>query len=238
MATSGENSLNVVHQHQTFQDFIEKWTAQLRNFLGDLVATIRDASADNTGLIKRVMDHYEEYFQVKSYWVKQDVLQMFNPTWATPLEYAFSWIAGWRPLLAIHLLYTLAGFQLDDLVTEHGLEVPTDWLTLSPVQVARVGELHSRIVEEEKVISEEKESVVRIVELNEERVDAVFREKEEGLERVVRRADELRLSTFKEIVEVLMPSQGVRFLVAAVEFQFGLHDWGRRMEANMAGGGV
>lgn len=188
MATSGEkSSMDIVPQHETFQDFIEKWTAQQRNFQVELVAAIRDASADHAGLVKRVMDHYEEYFQVKSYWLKRDVLQMFNPaTWASPLERAFSWIAGWRPILAIHLLFTLSGFQLDDLVTQHGLEVPTDSLSLSPVQVAMVEELRRRVVEEEKVISEEKESVEGVVELDEERVDEDFRNKEEGFERVVR----------------------------------------------------
>lgn len=232
MATSGEkSSIDVVPQHETFQDFVEKWTAQLRNFDAELVAATRDASADHTGLIKRVIDHYEEYFQVKSYWIKQDVLQLFYPTWASPLERSLSWMAGWRPMLAIHLLFTLAGFQLDDLVKEHGLNVPTDLLALSPVQVAMVGELHQRVVEEEKVISEEKDSVESV-----ERVFDFSDQKEEGFQRVVRHADELRMSTLKEIVKIVTPSQGVKFLVAAVEFQLGLDDWNRRIEANQARG--
>ncbi|KAK1392084.1 Transcription factor TGA2 [Heracleum sosnowskyi] len=236
MATSGQSSMDVVPQSGTFQNFLEKWTAQLRNDRVDLVSAIPDVSADHTGLIKRVMDHYEEYFRVKSYWAKQDVLLMFNPTWTSPLERAFSWIAGWRPILAIHLLYTLSGFQLGDLINEHGLNVPTDLIALSPVQVAQMDELHRRTVEEEKEISEEKGNVDMIVELDEERIESAFRKKEEGLERVLRQADELRLRTLKGIVEIVTPSQGVKFLVAAVDFQLGLHDWGRQMEGNQPGG--
>lgn len=44
------------------------------------------------------------------------------------------------------------------------------------------------------------------------------------------------MRTLKGIVEIVTPSQGVKFLVVAVEFLLGVRDWGRQMEGVQARG--
>lgn len=43
---------------------------------------------------------------------------------------------------------------------------------------------------------------------------------------VLKKADELRLTTVRKVVELLTPQQAVEFLIAAAELQFGVHGWG------------
>lgn len=50
--------------------------------------------------------------------------------------------------------------------------------------------------------------------------------KMERLGRVLEKADDLRLRTVRNVVEMLTPQQAVQFLIAAAELQFGVHIWG------------
>lgn len=55
--------------------------------------------------------------------------------------------------------------------------------------------------------------------------------KKEGLEKVLQRADELRLRTLKEVLGILTPMQAVHFLIAAAELHQRIHDWGKQRDA-------
>lgn len=48
----------------------------------------------------------------------------------------------------------------------------------------------------------------------------------ERLARVVEKADDLRLRTIGNVVELLTPQQAVQFLIAAAQLQFGVRGWG------------
>ncbi|KAK6128395.1 hypothetical protein DH2020_037871 [Rehmannia glutinosa] len=67
--------------------------------------------------------------------------------------------------------------------------------------------------------------------VEDERVEATLGPKEEGLAEVLQSADDLRLKTLKEVVNILSPIQGVYFLIAAAELHLRLHEWGRKRDA-------
>ncbi|KAL9158705.1 hypothetical protein ABFS82_08G087000 [Erythranthe guttata] len=193
---------------------------------------------------------------------------MFNPSWRSSLEDAFLWIGGWRPSMAFHLLYSKSGLQLearaiDDLIL--GL-TNGDLSDLSTGQLGRVDALQKVTLREEKEITEKlaklQETVAdsSMVELShavseliqeeagdrvaeqEGRVEAALAPKEEGLVGVLEKADELRMKTLKGVIDILSPTQGVHFLIAAAELHLRVHDWGKKRDARHhqadSGGGV
>ncbi|KAK1361387.1 DOG1 domain-containing protein [Heracleum sosnowskyi] len=236
------------HNASNFQDFYQRWTAQQKHHLDDLVAASQSPQRSQNpsylrDLVKRVVNHYEEYYRNKSHWAKQDVIRMLSPTWTTPLEQAFFWIGGWRPTMAIHLLYSKSGLQLQERIADVAMGLATgDLADLNASQIDQVDKLQRRTTVEEREISEkmakqqgnmaDSDMVELAHELddNGEKVELVLRQKEEGLERVLRRADELRLRTLKGVINILTPSQSLHFLVAAAELHLRLHDWGKERE--------
>ncbi|KAL6551915.1 hypothetical protein OROGR_008069 [Orobanche gracilis] len=207
-------------------------------------------------LVERVVHHYESYYDEKSSYVKYHALSMFNPSWLSTLEDAFLWIGGWRPNMAFHLLYAKLGLQLEARLDEviRGL-VKGDLAELSPGQMERVDKLQMEILKEEKEITEklarqqEKVADASMVELShavsemvskgaeadravaEGRVDSVLAPKVEGMVRILHMADELRLKTLKKVIGILLPSQGVYFLIAAAQLHLRVHEWGTKKDA-------
>lgn len=129
-----------------------------------------------------------------------------------------------------------------------------DLADISPEQLSRVDELQRRTIREEKEISEEMArcqetlagpdmvelsnmvseqlvtSIVDDVE-EEDRVESALKPKEKGLEEVLKRADELRLRTLKDLVDLLTPIQAVHFLIAAAQLHLKIHEWGKKRDA-------
>lgn len=241
----------ITQTKENFHDYFEKWVKvqkqhleELNEALSYLLTSTAETSLSNLGaLIKRVVDHYEEYYKVKSRCAKEDVLLMLSPTWTTSLEDAFLWIGGWRPTMAIHLLYSKSGLQLEVRLTELTRDLPAmDLADLGPSQLIRVDQLQSKIVKEEREIGEkmakhqskvaDPDMVGLAHELFEDevRVDAALKDKEDGLEKILKRADDLRLRTLKGVVDILSPSQALHFLIAAAELHLRLHYWGEKRE--------
>ncbi|KAK9266215.1 hypothetical protein L1049_012418 [Liquidambar formosana] len=221
-------------------------------------------------LIHRVIHHYEDYYRAKSTWAKHDVLAMLCPSWRSSLEDAFLWIGGWRPTMAFHLLYSKSGLQLEDRLADLICGLSTgDLADLSPTQLAQADELQRRTVREEKELTgklakqQERVADSSMVELShiatelirsgqtsqnaaggggleDGRVESTLAPKEEGLEEVLARADDLRLRTLKAVIEILTPIQAVHFLIAAAELHQRLHEWGKQRDAkqNGAAGGT
>ncbi|KAK4426755.1 hypothetical protein Salat_1444200 [Sesamum alatum] len=206
--------------------------------------------------ITEVIKHYEQYYNVKSRWAKNDVLLMFSQSWRSSLEDAFLWIGGWRPSTAFHLLYSKSGLQLEARLEEltQGLTV-NDLGGLSQTQLNQVNELQKGTIREEKEITEklakqqEKVADSSMVELShavtesirngdqagqmaaEERIEPTLAHKEEGFTEILKKADDLRLKTLREVLTILTPSQGVHFLIAAAELHLRLHEWGEKRDA-------
>lgn len=214
-------------------------------------------------LIDRVMLHYEQYYKAKSRSAKQNVLAMFSPTWRSSFEDAFLWIGGWRPSMAFHLLYSKSGLQLEAQLAEliRGLAT-SDLADLSPSQLALIDDRQRTTIHQEKAITEKfakhQETVAdaSMVELShtitemmragggdaaveneaamEEEVESALAAKEEGLEEMLQMADDLRLSTLKEILNILTSMQAVHFLIAAAELHLRIHEWGKKKDEAQA----
>lgn len=145
--------------------------------------------------------------------------------------------------MAIHLLYSKSGLQLQERIVDVALGVATgDLADLDSSQIDQVDKLQGRAIMEEREISEKMAKLQGnmadsdMVELthelddSKEKVELILRKKEEGLKRVLGRADELRLRTLKGVINILTPSQSLHFLVAAAELHLKLHDWGKERE--------
>ncbi|KAI5335820.1 hypothetical protein L3X38_025954 [Prunus dulcis] len=271
---------NIFDEHESFHNFFECWLAEQNQHLQDLIiasennqttrnnlyngnTTTTAAANTNTSLrtlVERVVKHYEQYYEAKSRWVKQDVLRMLSPSWTTSLEDAFLWIGGWRPSMAFHLFYSKSGLQLEARLTEliEGLGTG-DLADISQHQLMQVDHLQRRTVKEERDITEkmakQQESVADTSmlelahvttelmstngghehEVEEDRVESVLASKEQGLEEILQRADSLRLKTLKAITHILTSIQAVHFLIAAAELHLRLHDWGKKKDASSHG---
>lgn len=64
-----------------------------------------------------------------------------------------------------------------------------------------------------------------------EKLKVALGRKEDGLKEIVKRADELRLGTLKEIIGILTKSQRVHFLIAAAELHLRIHEWGLQRDS-------
>nr|XP_043613244.1 protein DOG1-like 3 [Erigeron canadensis] len=249
---------------ETFHKFFECWISEQNSYLEELVSASNynhndDDEAVLVPLIERVIRHYEHYYQAKSNWEKRDALSMFKPTWRSKLEDAFLWIGGWRPTLAIHLLYSKSGIQLEaklgDLV--RGLTTG-DLGDLDASQMKQIDELQRKTIHNERKLSEKyaklQESAAdkSMVELSnvvsemsrsenrnhdeqnetEEKVQGTLDSKEDDMEELLHMADDLRLETLKAVIDILKPIQAVYFLIAAAELHLRLHEWGKKRDAN------
>lgn len=242
---------------ESFHKFFECWLVEQNQDLHDLISAstpAQDASDQALRpLIDRVVRHYEHYYSAKSRCAKQNVLPMFSPAWRSSLEDAFLWIGGWRPSMAFHLLFSKSGLQLEAHLAEllRGLTTG-DLADLSPSQLALIDDLQRSTIHEEKRITEEfakhQETVAdsSMVELShavtemtragggeaamEEKVASELAAKEERLEEILEMADDLRLRTLKEILNILMPMQAVHFLIAAAELHLRIHEWGMKKD--------
>ncbi|KAI3707510.1 hypothetical protein L6452_26106 [Arctium lappa] len=245
---------------ETFHRFFECWISEQNTYLEELVSAANNHNRDENDdavlcpLIERVVGHYEQYYQAKSNWEKRDAISMFSPTWRSKLEDSFLWIGGWRPTLAIHLLYSKSGIQMEaklgDLI--RGLTTG-DLGDLAPDQIKGIDDLQKKTIREERMLSDklakQQESVAdrSMVELSnavsemirnenddaeneEEKVESTLDSKKDGFEELLHMADDLRLETLKAVIEILTPIQAVHFLIAAAELHLRLHDWGKKRE--------
>lgn len=212
-------------------------------------------------IVERVVQHYDKYYEAKSRSEHEDVLAMLSPSWLSKLEDAFLWIGGWRPSMAFMLLYSKLGLQVEAGLEELMRSVPTgDLADISHDQIRRIDELQLMTIDKEKRITEKMAKqqqkmadssmtelshvITEMMRNNENRPDEigydsaqvrpVLKKKEEGLECVLHMADDLRLKTLKNVIDVLSPIQAVHFLIAAAELHLRVHEWGRQKDAAAA----
>ncbi|KAA0041261.1 transcription factor TGA2-like isoform X2 [Cucumis melo var. makuwa] len=147
---------------ESFGEFFKKWMKEQNQYLTELISTVKGGgNKDNDGdivaeaLMKRVMEHYEHYYRVKSHWVEKDALGILSPSWISSFEDAFLWLGGWRPTMAFHLLYSKSGLQLEGRLLDliHGLSTG-DLADLSSHQVVKIDTLQRGVVKQEKEITE------------------------------------------------------------------------------------
>ncbi|KAI3695666.1 hypothetical protein L1987_78665 [Smallanthus sonchifolius] len=246
---------------ETFNKFFERWICEQNSYLEQLVTAANNHNHQNDDdavllpLIDRVVRHYENYYQAKSDWERRDAISMFTPTWRSKLEDAFLWIGGWRPTLAIHLLYSKSGIQLEAKIGDLMRGLTTgDLGDLAPNQIKRIDDLQKKTIHEERVLTEklakQQESMAdrSMVELSsavsemirnessggedDEKVESALDSKEDGMEELLHMADDLRLETLQAVIAILTPIQAVHFLIAAAELHLRLHEWGEKRDMN------
>ncbi|PSS29053.1 Protein DELAY OF GERMINATION like [Actinidia chinensis var. chinensis] len=197
-------------------------------------------------LAKKNIQHFQDYVARRAQLARADVLAFFAPTWCTSLENSLLWIAGCRPSIFIRLIYALCGAEFESRLSEFLRGVKTGRLSeLSADQLRQVDELHGKtIMEEEKLTS-------RLASLQEEVADqplAVMAKEASGIGEssqgsdqaldchaqamasVLEEADQLRLSTLKEVMGILTPLQGVEFLGMSRKLHLCIHEWGKRRD--------
>ncbi|WCJ37724.1 hypothetical protein M5689_018832 [Euphorbia peplus] len=269
MSHDNENENENENEESSFHKFYERFLHRQKQLCHDLISASKthQNDVDLQRHVNRVIEHYEQYYHSKSLSAKHHVLPMFSPSWTTSLESAFLWIAGWRPSIAFHLLYSQAGLQLEaqfhDIIS--GLR-NGDLGDLSPTQLSEIDAFQRQVIKEERDVTEElakhqetvaDSSMVELsnavsdmirfdsdsdsnsnsnsnseTEMMEKRVESALAPKEQGLEEILEKADELRLTTLKGIVNILNPLQGVHFLIALAQLHLRFHEWGNKKDHN------
>lgn len=249
--------------HKFFDCWLAEQNQHLKELLDAESSHLKDEQVQ--AHVDKVVEHYEYYYKAKSRWVKRDVLAMLSPTWRSTLEEAFLWIGGWRPSMAFQLLYSKSGLQFEAHLSELMQGLTTfDLGDLSAAQLAQIDEMQKRTIREERettdVMAKHQETVAdsSMVHLShvvsemmqaeeitsggvsenkelEDKVESTLAPKEDGLEEIMLKADDLRLRTLQGIVSILTPKQAIHFLIAAAELHLRLHDWGMKKDATRKG---
>ena len=224
---------------ERFSEFFEEWVCQLEQLQHQLMLklsqqekTLHSNEAELQALVSRVTSLHKEYYTAKWAAAHQDVLAFFCPVWSSPLENAFSWLTGWKPSMLFKLLRKARVRNV------------------SEQQLRKIEELRLKIrYEEERVEREmERQQVAmadrKMVELArlatrvrngggavaevEGMVDMAIKVTLNGLERVMKAADCVRLKALKGMLDLLSPLQCVEFLAATGMIQIRLRQWERK----------
>ncbi|XP_050222106.1 protein DOG1-like 3 [Mercurialis annua] len=152
----------------------------------------------------------------------------------------------YRPSIYIRLLYSLCGSQVETLISEYldqGSSPRTGNLgELSSQQMHKVNDLHCRIVKQEEQLTSKQASLQE--NMADDPVSLIAKEHRDGLESyelvngsiqkyeeamcgILQEADNLRLTTLKELLSILTPFQAVDFLAAYKKLHLCLHEWGK-----------
>lgn len=222
-----------------FHRFHESWTDQLQRLTAELAKNSADLKSPDDHhqahrLVDKVVTHYEDYYSAKAAAAKLDVLALFAAPWASSLERALHWVAGFRPTTIFHLIYTESSIRFESRVIEILRGQRTgDLGELTPDQLGRVSEFQCQTVKEENEIGDELGAWQEAVARAEREWAGLCGSGPNGLDhlldrlvRVVTKADKLRIQTLRRVVELLTPQQAIEFLVAAAELQFGIRGWG------------
>ncbi|XP_043697222.1 protein ZW2-like [Telopea speciosissima] len=230
-ASSNNNSNNIVSR---FESFYEGWLVRQEHYLDELLSA-QNSNCDSSAreeemreLISRVLSHYQHYFEEKARVASADVFFLFSPTWFSPFERSFLWMAGFKPGMLIRL-------------------VEKSVKDLSEEQKQCLDRLRAETRVEEKQLSDElarvQESVaapplLELIRRGRRLVDGEWRQAERvletlssSMETLVEKADFLRIATARKAADLLNPIQTVRLLAAATQLQLRVRTWGWEREA-------
>ncbi|KAL1817921.1 hypothetical protein ACET3Z_020495 [Daucus carota] len=176
------------------------------------------------------MSHVMDYYLVKSAAVQQDVLNVLAAPWATAFERSLHWIAGWRPTTAFQLIHTRSTMFIESRVynmLNGGLAFMTgDLGDLSADRFTALSRLQCRTVQEENALSDQLSAWQACDLLLMKYEEEEFEEKMRDLAVIVQKADELRVKTLREVVQLLTPQQAAEFLISASHLYFTVRDFG------------
>ncbi|XP_030442388.1 protein DOG1-like 1 [Syzygium oleosum] len=242
------------------------WIAQQHRDLNELLVAVSTDSGDAEklrSLAGKNIQHFRDYLEVRSQLAQHDAPSFFCPSWCTSFEDSFLWIGGCsdfkrslsrRPTLAIRLVYSISGSDLEAWLTSGGRRGDDNsngsgdnLSAISASQLKSINELHMKTARMEEKLSSRMASMQeeiaddplaliarrrgRVGEESES-VERVMKGHALSLARVLTEADEMRLATLREMVEeILTPLQAVEFLVNMKKLHLSIHEWGKRRDS-------
>ncbi|KAJ3695744.1 hypothetical protein LUZ60_001121 [Juncus effusus] len=114
--------------------------------------------AEVRAIIEKCMQHYEDYSEQRRALAHEDGAIFFSPPWCPSFENSMLWIGGCRPSLAIRLLYSITGSEMDAHLEEflkgqYGQLASVGLMGLTARQLQMVNELHERTLRAEDRLS-------------------------------------------------------------------------------------
>ncbi|XP_057773441.1 protein RESPONSE TO ABA AND SALT 1-like [Salvia miltiorrhiza] len=221
-------------QMANFSSFYQGWLSRQEDLLRQLEALLSpvdgfDRKRECGDIIPRVIEHYREFYREKAAAVEEDVFVSISPPWMSSFERSLLWITGFRPSILFPIM--------DGALAEE----------LSPGQMQRMEEVKTESRRREREITQDmarvqetvaEQPVYSLVKRFRNSVDysvpemhAAIDELKAAMRAVVGNADALQGWTVAEMVEVLDPVQGVRFLAAVARFQLRARNWGVERDA-------
>ncbi|GAA0152850.1 hypothetical protein Leryth_022290 [Lithospermum erythrorhizon] len=200
-------------------------------------------------LVEKGMNHFEKYVDKRSQLAQNDPPAYFGTTWCSTLELPLLWLSGCRPSIYVRLVYALCGIQFHSQLSgflEGGTLKTGDLGDLSATQLRKVDELQRVTIRAEEKLSEKLASfqeniadapiadiaswkTLCLCESNRD-VDDALREHERNIIGVYAEADKFRLSTLRELLNILNPAQSVNFLAASKKLHLCIHNWGKQRD--------
>ncbi|KAF8391216.1 hypothetical protein HHK36_023518 [Tetracentron sinense] len=228
-----------------FHSCFHGWIIQQHTDLEDLLQALSLDANDTEKLIlvaEKSIKHFQEYAEKRTILVQDDAPSYFSPTWCTSLENSLLWIAGCRPSLSIRLVYALCGSEIEAQLSEFLQGVRRGNMgDLTAQQLVRVNELQCKTIREEEKLSTRMASLQEGIAdqplaliANESRkvgessgdAESVLDPLALDMASILEEADELRLKTLKDLIEILTPLQAVHLLVATKKLHLSVHEWG------------
>ncbi|KAF5180886.1 Tga transcription factor [Thalictrum thalictroides] len=222
------------------------WMFQQQEDLEQLMQAINQDIEKLRLVIQTSVKHFDEYLENrKAVYAQGNTSSFFSPTWCSSFEKSYLWVGGCRPSLLIQLLYTLSGSSIETHLDEFLAGARKGNLgEISADQLHRVDALHRRTIQSEDQLSSkiasmqeqmgDKKLVEMALTFDHHQVDqqsagsdvhAVLDSLELPWIGMLEKADELRLNTMKEMINILTPLQAVEYLIAGKKLHLSIHQW-------------
>ncbi|KAL3508776.1 hypothetical protein ACH5RR_028177 [Cinchona calisaya] len=239
--------------HNKFESCFRDWIIQQHQDLEELLqALTSNPDTENLQLLaEKGLKHFEEYQDNRALLAQYDAPALLCPVWCTSFENAFLWIGGCRPSVSIRLIYSLCGSEINDaqVSTLFQVERKGNLAEISSDQLNLINSVHCKIIKEEERLSERMASLQEEIaddplvmiakkasEVGESScldLDEALKGPSLSLERLLVDADKLRLSTLKELMNILTPLQTADLLVATKKLHLSMHEWGKRRDEQL-----
>ncbi|MCL7028123.1 hypothetical protein MKW94_026930 [Papaver nudicaule] len=233
-----------------FLECYQEWMIQQQEVLEELLQVYSQKPTEEqelTSVINKVVEHMQEYNNKRARLALVDATSFFSPAWCTSIENSYLWLAGCRPSLAIRLVYSLCGSELEAQLSEYFEGVRKGNLgELSADQLSLVSELQCRVIREEGRLSNKMAGLqediadyplTRLANNSDDlgtesngQVEQALDSHANGLASVLVESDKLRLSTLKELLGIFTPLQAVDYLIASKKLHLRMHQWGQRRD--------
>lgn len=199
-------------------------------------------------LLAGCLNVYEDHLCVSSV---DEALAVFSGYGCSPVEIAFMWMGRWRPTSAVVLVYSTMGVDLRGAAKESDGTVDQDFIDLNPLnekQLSGLSALQKAAFEAESDLSQQlatlqmllvEQSTVTALRLGEttsgesilvsefqQLIDAKLKE----LQILLLKADNLRMHTLRQLVDILTPVQAASCIVAAFELMLALRSLSKAIQ--------